>query len=115
MIANPPFRDLLAFILRMREDVQQEGGIVAVMARVNWLAGARTRQPARKALLLRAPPGVGILDRRPSFGLNQDGEPGSDRAEYSWLVWGAPHLAGKWTILDCEPAVRAPSRKTAAA
>lgn len=105
VIMNPPYSHALAFIQATRSIAP--AAILVCLTRLNWIAGARERQPARKALLTSDPPVVCVLERRPSFGLNKDGKPGTDGTEYAWLVWGADDsFARDWMILECAPSER---------
>jgi len=66
---------------------------VALLLRLNWLAGKR-----RAAFHRQCPAAVRVLSRRPSF--SADGA--TDATEYAWFLWAPADIAapGTWRILD---------------
>jgi predicted RNA methylase len=98
IVMNPPFAQQVHFVDRALRLAPQ----VAVLSRLEWLAGARVKEPARYELLRTRPPAVGVLARRPGFMQDDRGTLQTDACEYAWLVWGGTRAHGTWALLDCE-------------
>jgi hypothetical protein len=125
ILANPPFSLAMEFLKRSLREVA-EGGDVAFLLRIAWLAG-QERAKFHKAHRS----DVFVLPRRPSFTehlrwhdvrcnmlfapkkpggkqaqcdreFGHDGQCmtiGTDSADYAWLVFGPAHV-GRWQVLD---------------
>lgn len=76
-VTNPPYS--LSFEFAQR--AVRECKIVAMLLRINWLAGVR-----RAGWLMEHTPAVYVLSRRPSFTGS-----GTDACDYAWMVWGLGH------------------------
>jgi Methionine biosynthesis protein MetW len=95
---NPPFSLAVEFAQRgIKERVN-----TMLLLRLNFL-GSADRVAFHKA----HPAHIFTLGRRPSFGLNKDGKPGTDSCEYGWFGWGEAFTPNRWEPLDLEavPAV----------
>lgn len=99
VVANPPFSLLREFVERSMFVAPRAP--VVVLARLNWIAGARKRDPARSELLKRERPSVHVLEKRPAFSTNKNGKVGTDAADYAWLAFRG-QSPGTWEILECE-------------
>lgn len=89
IVTNPPFALALPFLERALAEVA-EGGTVAFLLRLAWMAGQK-----RAAFHRAHPSDVYVLSRRPSFTANGK----SDSAEYAWFCFG-PGRGGRWFVLD---------------
>ncbi len=92
IITNPPYAQALDFV---RQSLKL-APVVAMLLRLNWLAGAE-----RHAFLTEHPPDVYVLPNRPSF----TGE-GTDATDYAWMVWrtaSSMWSPPKWELLDLTP------------
>lgn len=87
-ITNPPYSFAIEFIVAMLPLAHH----VAVLTRLNFLAGA-----GRREFFATEPPDVYVLPNRPSF--TEDGR--TDATEYAWLHWGPRrgNPRGRWKIL----------------
>ncbi|HSN20084.1 MAG TPA: class I SAM-dependent methyltransferase [Usitatibacter sp.] len=91
IVTNPPFALALPFLERALAEVA-EGGTVAFLLRLAWMAGRK-----RAAFHRAHPSDVYVLSKRPSFTANGK----SDSAEYAWFCFG-PGRGGRWSVLDVE-------------
>jgi hypothetical protein len=96
LITNPPFE--------MAEDFLWQGGqlakIVVMLLRVGFL-GSQSRDRLFKNTGI---PDTYLLNKRPSFGTDKNGKPGTDASEYAWFVWdsGSLNFAGSLRRLSCQ-------------
>lgn len=88
-ITNPPYRDADRFVRQALE----QAPIVAMLLRLNWLAGER-----RADWLRDNTPDVFVLPNRPDFTGG-----GGDATDYAWIVWGLGEVGGQIEILDSTP------------
>jgi hypothetical protein len=98
IITNPPYSLALAFVVRALKVITPQGGTVAMLLRLAWLASLE-----RAKFHERYPADVYVLPRRPSF----TGDGKSDSTDYGWFVWG-PGRGGRWQILSVEPRLPPP-------
>lgn len=90
VITNPPYSLAEDFVRRALDEVA-EGGVVAMLLRLPFLASMK-----RAAWLRSATPSVHVLPKRPSF----TGK-GTDSTDYGWFVWdGRPPRV---VILEVDP------------
>jgi hypothetical protein len=112
-LSNPPYKHALAFATRCVEVSRW----TSLLLRLNWLAGAVKKEPARGEFLDRTRPDIFILPDRPVF--TRDGKPlidaqgntkkGGDATEYAWVTWH-PECSGRYYRLPTTPkAVRRPT------
>jgi hypothetical protein len=92
VLTNPPYSMAEAFVLACLPIAKH----VAMLLRVNWIAGHRE-------LLEEHPADVYVLPDRPSFSLNKDGKVGSDSTEYAWFVWPCDGVIGTVEVLRDTP------------
>lgn len=82
VLTNPPYNLAREFADRAIREVYGSGnvfGVVAMLLRLNWLAGQKRAEWMRAHT-----PSVYVLSRRPSFtGM------GTDATDYAWMVWSA--------------------------
>lgn len=86
---NPPYSLALEFAQRALSESGSRS--VAMLLRLNWLAGLR-RVEFHRAY----PATVLVLPRRPSFVGG-----GTDATDYAWFLWRRG-IGGDWRILDVE-------------
>ncbi len=96
VIGNPPYGLAMEFVQQALSLAAPRNGTVAMLLRLGWLASQR-----RAAFHQARPCDVHVLPRRPSFGNNAKGKPGTDSADYAWLVWG-PGRGTRWDVLYVE-------------
>ena len=96
VITNPPFYAALEFVQQALRWRRTETSVVAMLLRLNFL-GSQKRAPWLRAHM----PSVYVSPKRPSFGLNKQGKPGTDSIEYAWFVWDGRRP--KLQILDVPP------------
>jgi hypothetical protein len=89
IVTNPPYR-LAADFVRASLEVASQG--VAMLLPLGWLGSCGKRLD-----LLRSPPDVLTLSRRPSFTGG-----GTDSQSYAWMVWrrGQRRSHGAWRVLE---------------
>ncbi|MDP9037111.1 MAG: hypothetical protein M3O50_20120 [Myxococcota bacterium] len=85
IVANPPYRHAMAFVVRALSEARGE---VAFLLRLNWLGSLK-----RAAFHREHPSDIYVIPRRPSFTGGK-----VDATEYAWYVWG-PGRGGRWHIL----------------
>lgn len=86
IITNPPFSLALEFVQKALELRRTTSSKVALLLRLNWLAGQK-----RAPWMRENTPSIYVTPRRPMFKVNKDGKLGSDATDYGWFVWGEPH------------------------
>lgn len=84
IITNPPFSLAKEFIDCALGWRRTEESLVVMLLRLNFL-GSQDRAPWWRARPL---PSVYVTPRRPPFGKNKNGKPGTDSTEYAWFIWG---------------------------
>ncbi len=90
-MTNPPFSLALGFAERgIAERLN-----TLLLLRLNFL-GAEGRVAFHRA----HPAHIFSLGRRPTFGLNKHGKPGTDSCEYGWFGWGPAFTPNRWEPLD---------------
>ncbi|MCU0687981.1 MAG: hypothetical protein MUF34_38010 [Polyangiaceae bacterium] len=90
-MTNPPFSLALEFAERgIAERLN-----TLLLLRLNFL-GAEGRVAFHRA----HPAHIFSLGRRPIFGLNKHGKPGTDSCEYGWFGWGPAFTPNRWEPLD---------------
>ena len=89
VVTNPPFR-LAADFVRASLEVASQG--VAMLLPLGWLGSCSSRLD-----LLRSPPDVLVLSKRPSF----NGK-GTDVQSYAWMIFrrGLRRSHGQWRVLE---------------
>lgn len=86
IVANPPYQMAGQFVAKALELVGKKG-TVAMLLRLNWLAGQKRAQFHREH-----PADVYVLSKRPSF----TGQ-GTDATEYAFFLWG-PGRGNRWFL-----------------
>jgi hypothetical protein len=83
IISNPPFFISEQFI-RHAMSFRRNGdrSSVIMLNRINFLGSK-----ARAEWLRGWPPSIYVTPKRPSFGLNKWGKPGTDATEFCWMCW----------------------------
>ena len=76
VITNPPYTHAIEFAQK-GYDLIADGGVLALLLRINWLASQRRAEWLRKHT-----PSLYVLPKRPSF----TGK-GTDSSDYAWMVW----------------------------
>jgi hypothetical protein len=96
IISNPPFYVSEQFIRHaMGFRRNRERSSVIMLNRINFLGSK-----ARAKWLREWPPSIYVTPRRPSFGLNKHGKPGTDATEFAWMCWN--DQPSSVNILDTE-------------
>ncbi len=95
VVMNPPYSLAQEFIERAMRWLTP-GGTCAVLLRLPFACSAK-----RRAFRAAHPFDVFALASRPSFGLNKDGEPGTDSADYAWFLFGEGR-GGRFKVLENE-------------
>ncbi len=83
IITNPPYSLAQEFVERAKLWRASERSLIVMLLRVNFLGSQK-----RGKWLRVNTPSVYVSPRRPSFGTNKDGKPGTDATEYAWFIWG---------------------------
>ena len=94
IVMNPPFTLAQEFVERALSHWLAPGGTCAALLRLAF-ACSKKRAAFRKA----HPFDLLALASRPSFGLNKDGKPGTDSADYGWFLYGDKH-GGRFSVLE---------------
>lgn len=96
-LTNPPF----SLAWEMLHALWFRCDHICFLLRLNFFGSA-----ARHAWLQKNQPDVYILPDRPRFGMNQDGNPGTDSIEYAWFHWDtrrSKRTKGSHQLLDLTP------------
>lgn len=90
-LTNPPFSLALAFV----EKSLRIAKCTVMLLPLNFMSSI-----GRVEFNTKHPAHVHVLPRRPSFGLNKHGKPGTDAQDYGWFQWGGPgYVPSKWEPL----------------
>lgn len=91
ILTNPPFSLAVEFV----EKSLWTAKCTTMLLPLNFMS-SRGRVAFHKA----HPAHVHVLEKRPSFGLNKHGKPGTDAQDYGWFQWGGPGFRpGTWEVL----------------
>ena len=106
VVMNPPYggrMDTAAqFVRRSLDHVRSQGGFVAALLRLNWLAGGQVRHGRGDWLRSDMPTEILTLDRRPSFATSG----ATDSTDYAWMLWGPVASAtSRFSLLRCRGSV----------
>lgn len=88
IVANPPYQAAEQFVRKGLELVGKKG-TVAMLLRLNWLAGQKRAQFHREH-----PADVYVFSKRPSFTGG-----GTDATEYAFFIWG-PGRGNRWFLAE---------------
>lgn len=105
IISNPPFKHAFEF-LEIAHRLVAEGGTVAFLLRLAWIASAK-----RAAWHRANPCELCVLPERAGFYPDRPND--KDSADYAWFVWGGAARPGTYTILDAFGAPAVQSQSTA--